>query len=223
MRITVTIPDESLIWTIKNNDIDLSILDKIDENIGTIVLSDIMYDFFNNIIKDNVHNVIQRDLWTRYLNKYNLYYYLILDMLEKQVRKLPIQTIINEIDENNKIIRNIIKTYNSGISQYDSHLISFSHYLRKYTHFEPIIISEDSDILKDGNIICSYFGISHGFLSVYELVRILENKQDIEKYLSYKKIADEPINLFDVFKTQDLHRCVENLCKKGLLTYHPRH
>jgi len=222
MKYTLIILDKSLIHTIFDNECDLGLLKRIEKNIGIFILSDTMYiTFYDKIISNKVHSVFQRDLWEKDLNKYISNYYSILTIINHN-SGISIDRIKNDINEINIIIRKIIKSFNAGISKNDTYLIALSYYIRKYTCFEPIILSDDSDLLIHGQFISIYFGISYIFLSIYELLKLLNEEEILIEYMKNRGITKHSsINVLDEPKKNEFEQNIFDCCQKNLISFHP--
>ena len=222
MKYTLVIFDEALIYTIIYSKFNLKILDEIESKIGSIIVSNTMYEKYIDVVKNHENSAIIRDIWRRYLQTYNYFFNLIIDKLEHNILYLPRNTILKDINENNIDIRNIIKMYNSGISKFDSWLIALSHFIKINTNFDPIIISEDSDLLLHGNCISNFFGLCNSFLSIYEALKILNFGNSVEDYLKFRKINGQEYHYNTISKKGEFSELINELSKRNYIAYHPR-
>ncbi|MHA1336849.1 MAG: hypothetical protein ACTSPW_14115 [Promethearchaeota archaeon] len=222
MGITIIFPDENLFIAFLDNQIDISYLDKIEKQIGKICLGPEMYDkILKDIIKKRIKSVFIRDIWKKNLCKYNEYYFKIIENISKN-HSLFNDQIKKDIEELEKMLYRVIKSFNNGFSKYDAKIMAYAFFIKKYSNYEPIIVSDDGDILVHANIISSYFGKTFIFLSIFELLRILNCKEIILKYIKNKDIDDlQLLNMEQIPKRSKYQTDLIKLCNKTLLSSHP--
>jgi hypothetical protein len=221
MKIPLILADENFFISLYFSNLSLNILDNIEKNLGIFLLTN---EEFENITKktSKYMSSINQILWNTSLSRYNQNYNNILIEISNN-KKIKVELVYNIINELTMLIHKIIKQHCAGISIQDAKIYAISYYLRRNTNYEPIIVSDDSDINLHGNFISSYFGLALIELSIFELIRIYNEKELIENYAHYKKI--DRLKIYEMshkLKKNQYEPEIKKLFSKGLLKTHPK-
>ncbi|MEM2146096.1 MAG: hypothetical protein QW279_12095 [Candidatus Jordarchaeaceae archaeon] len=216
-REIVLIADKSLydVWICA--DIDVTFLDEITIRLGKILAIDSVYDkVVDNINKMGKLSSSQRIVWQTRIKQDNKAY---LDVLRSQ--SMNVAHIIDHIKEETATVLCVLQKLDAGASEDDVALIVNSKWLRQNTRFEPLIITDDRDLLTCGHIITSFFGLTIGFLSCFELLRLMEMNEAFDRYCKYYNLDPQYGFIDDVWTKQELEQKVSSSLRKAKISCHP--
>jgi len=196
----------------------VSFLEKVEERLGTILTPD---RIVNKVLKsiDRMRNIDPQDkiIWKEKVRKDHQEY---LKILGKIPFDLP--TILKIIEEDAKRMLEVLHKLDPGASLDDVALIANARYIRLNTDLEPLIITDDRDLLTCGHILSSCFGLTLSFLSNFEILRLVEPDENlIKQYCDYYTLKIVLGNIEDAWSKRTLERTVSNMMKKAKIACHP--
>lgn len=196
----------------------MSFLEKVEERLGTILTPD---RIVNKVLKsiDSMRNIDPQDkiIWKEKVRKDHQEY---LKILGKIPFDLP--TILKIIEEDAKRMLEVLHKLDPGASLDDVALIANARYIRLNTDLEPLIITDDRDLLTCGHILSSCFGLTLSFLSNFEILRLVEPDENlIKQYCDYYTLKIVLGNIEDAWSKRTLERTVSNMMKKAKIACHP--
>jgi len=213
----VLIADKSLydIWI--RLDIDISSLENIEEKLGTILATNRTTDVVLKRIR-RIRNMTSPKLmvWNAKVRKDNAEYLKILG-------KTPydLSAIVADIESETNLMLRVLHKLDQGASLDDVDLIANARWIRQNTKFEPIIVTDDRDLLTCGHSLSSFFGLALGFLSSFEILRLVKLNKPFIRYCSYYALSTDLGNLDDAWSRQTLEREVSGVMKKARIACHP--
>jgi hypothetical protein len=132
----------------------------------------------------------------------------------------PMKTLA-EIKAETKSILEILNKLDPGASADDVELLANAKWIRLNTDLEPLIVSDDRDILTCCHIFSSFFGLTMGFLSGFEILRLMELDESFVEYCRYYSLDVDARRISDVWSKEKLEREFSNAMRKAKLTCHP--
>jgi hypothetical protein len=201
---------------------DLKLLDEIELSLGNFILDNISYLNIYKIIQKRESLFERMTLKANFL-RYNDFYNDIMTEICTKKRISSQKLLDKELENKTERIHKKILFYNNAISKYDSHLITISNYIRNNSNFEPIIITDDSDLTLHGQIISSLYGLSLPFLSIYEILKICNKNIHMKQYCKYKTIEENlEINIDDIITKEEIFNKIVPLINRSLISLHPK-
>jgi len=132
-----------------------------------------------------------------------------------------IQDTIANIENETKLVLEILHTLSQGISFEDADLLANAMWIRLNTDFEPLVITDDRDLLFYGHLLSSFFGITLGFLSCFEVLRLLELDGPLIDYCQHYELPEDLKDLYHNWSKLDLETAISDLLRKGKIACHP--
>lgn len=142
-----------------------------------------------------------------------------LKILEKTAYDLSV--IIDCIDRETTIISKVLHKLDQGPSLDDINLIANARWIRLNTNFEPLIISDDRDLLTCGHIISSFFGLTLGVLSSFEILRLMKLNEPLIRFCDYYELSINLSSIDDTWSKEALEKDIYSVMKKAKIACHP--
>lgn len=211
--------DTNFFRFIAEKSISTEVFGKIEKRIGTIVIGEHIYEEIENQGKNflPIYRSALFQFHQQYINFFT-------EISREDIGKS--EEIMGEIyNEIKKPINYIFHPKTSFKDKADKEIVCLSILIKRYSG-NPVIISDDRHFLIFINLIASYFGISFGIFSTFEVLRYIENFDAVKKYLQHKKIKQyllrmDEINRLTKNPCESFNKCIEVLFKKGKLSVHP--
>ena len=210
----VLLADKSLYDVWIRVDVDVSFLEKAEKDIGKILVS--------NNIADSVLISIKRMpakqmlVWKTKVKSDNDAYLKVLAEYSKDISQ-----VFKQVKDETKAILQVLQKLDAGASEDDVDLIANSKWIRQNTLLEPLIITDDRDLLTCGHILTSFFGLTLGFLSCFELMRLAGLDDPFVKYCKYYKIESECRPIENRWLKETLEVEISNSLRKAKIACHP--
>lgn len=222
-RKLILVPDKCLFKSWIENNFNLSILDDIEKTMGPIIISKYLLDDMinNEVNKDVIAEFFIRNSWLINLSKYyDTYLKIILHISKKY--NISKDAIEKDMISNFKHFMRKYKSFNPGLAQDDIGLLLISQYIKQYTKYAPIIISDDSDLLIQGHLLSSFYGVPNTILSIYELLQYTNKKDILDDYVKYREIPKLNFtNFLQKNNKENILNELKILTNKNLLSFHP--
>lgn len=217
MKNVVLLADEGLyeVWiTLK---LDIREFEKLEKTIGLILAIDSTYDSMLKKLKGYRLNSVQNLLWKKTLESNNTNFWKILGENSPNLTET-----CGLIEERCNCFLEVIRKIDRGTSKEDAALVANAQWIRLNTSFEPVIVSEDRDLLTTGHFISSYYGLTIGFLSVFEILRLAELDLALPDYCRNITIGTLELGMIDPgISKRDLEEEISKLMKKSKISCHP--
>lgn len=198
-------------------DIDVSFLEYVERKLGRILatnrIESSMLDSMKRMARLSSSQLL---VWKTKVKGDNDAYLQVLEESSEDVSET-----IGQIQNETKAMLDILQKLDAGASHDDADLITNSKWIRQNTRFEPLIITEDRDLLTCGHILTSFFGLTLGFLSCFELMRLLELEEPFLKYCKYYELGEDFGCLDDEWLKETLETSVSNGLRKAKIGCHP--
>jgi hypothetical protein len=212
----VIIPDETFYEMWINLDIDISKLEEIETKIGkflatNLVASNIL-DKLNGKRKMNWQELL---VWKTKLSIDNEAYREFVERFSGDWG-----ATITEIETETESLLQVFQKLDAGISKVDASLLANARWIRSKSHYEPLILTDDSDLLASGHVLASFFGISLGCLSSFEALRLTRTDEPLSNCCKYFKIEGDFAGLDRSWSKKDLEINISKVLKKGKLACH---
>jgi hypothetical protein len=212
----VFIADKTLYDTWIQSDIDVSVLEEMAERIGKILATDYTAAEVMESIKKNRKLLPEQSfLWRTKVDLDNKIYQDILAQPHDLARAL------REIEEGVVSIKEVLHKIEPGASYEDILLISTARWIRRNTDFEPFIISDDRDLLTCGHMVSSFFGLSLGFLSGFELLRLMNRHDSFKKYCEHYELNSQVGSVETKWLKEPLVESLEDVVRASKVAFHP--
>lgn len=199
-----------------DTDMDVSALTQIDEN-GVLLASNRTSDSLLAKLRRK-RNIIPRQVgfWRMRVISDNEAYLKVLNAFSSDIQ----ETLAN-IKNEAKHMLGILQKLNQGTSLNDADLLANAKWIRLNTDYEPLVITDDRDLLTCGHLISSFFGLTLGFLSCFEVLRLLELDKPLIEYCNHYELTEKLKNLSHNWSKLDLETEISNLLQKGKIACHP--
>jgi hypothetical protein len=192
-------------------------LEKIGDDLGTILAT--------NRIENSVLEAIRRMktitsqqsvVWKTRVREDNKAY---LDMLGEFSH--DISATIDEIENETEWMLEVLKKLDQGASRNDVDLIANASYIRINTRYEPVIITDDRDLLTCGHILSSFFGLTLGFLSGFEILRIMGLDDPFIRYCKYYMLNQDMGSIRNTWSRRALEEEISKAMRQAKIACHP--
>lgn len=213
----VLVADNSLHETFIDLDIDVSIFDVINEKFDSVVITNITADNLAEKIRKKIKiDQRKRIVWNTRIKMDSEEYFKLLSKINPEV-----SLSLSYISEDAKRLRKILKKLDQGTSFEDAYLFASAKYIQKYINVQPIIVANDRDLLTSGNLLSSFFSLSIGFFSCFELLQFIESDQNLSTYCKKHKVSAGLEKIYDKWPKKDLEKELSKLLRLGQLSCHP--
>lgn len=191
--------------------------EEISKNIGTILAPDSTKNKLTSALNRKQRIVdTQRLIWKKRVELDNQAYYDSLYNFSQDV-----VGALAEINKEAECILGILKKLNPGTSSHDADLLANAKWFRLNTECEPLVISDDRDLLTCGHLISSFFGLALGLLSAFEILRIMGSSEQLSKYCHHYSLNENLNSINSPWSKEDLEKELSNILKKGKIACHP--
>jgi len=217
MKNVVLLADDGLyeVWITLN--LDIREFEKLEKCIGPIIAINSTYDSMLKKLERYSLETVQNLLWKKILDINNEDFWRILRKNSPNLTET-----CDLIEERCKCFLKVIKKIDQGTSKEDVSLVANAQWIRSNTSFEPVVVTEDRDLLTTCHFISSYYGLTIGFLSVFEILRLAELNLALPEY--YRNIGIESLEpgMIDPdISRRDLEEEISKLMKKSKISCHP--
>lgn len=200
-----------------NLDIDICSLDQIEQKFGKILLPNVIAEKITKKVARK-RNITSRELilWQKRISLDNQAY---IELIENSSDDAL--SVLRIIENSTSALHGILQKLDQGISIEDVSLIANASWIRENTSYEPLIITDDSDLLASGHVLSSFFGISIGFLSSYEILRLVDLDAPFVKCCNYYGLNISSTDLSHTWSKEELENHIAIVLQKGKLACHP--
>lgn len=132
-----------------------------------------------------------------------------------------IPTTIAEIEDETERVLEVLHKLDQGASRNDVDLMTNARWIRLNTKFEPLIISDDRDLLTCGHILSSFFGLTLSFLSSFEILRLMELDEPFIRYCKYYTLSEDLGSINNTWSKEALEIGISNAMRKARIACHP--
>lgn len=155
-------------------------------------------------------------IWNTKLRKDNTEYLKILGETS-----YDLSVIVAEIENETNLMLRVLHKLDQGASLDDVDLIANARWIRLNTRFEPLIISDDRNLLTCGHILSSFFGLALGVLSSFEILRLMELNESFIRYCAYYTLSTDLGNIDNTWSKATLEGDISSVMKKARIACHP--
>lgn len=198
-------------------DIDISSLEEIEKKLGKILATN---SVTNTVLESigRIRTISSKQLvvWKARVTKDNEAYLNILGESSYDILRT-----LAEIENETRSLLKILHKLDQGASWHDVDLITNGRWIRLNTEFEPLIISDDRDLLTCGHILSSFLGLTLGFLSSFEILRLMELNDSFIKYCGHYGLNGHLGSINNTWSKEALEREVTNAMRKARIACHP--
>lgn len=215
-RKIVLVGDKSLydIWQLA--DFDVALMEKVEERLGKLLATDNLAEKALGNLKYKRLSSKQLLIWKAKISSDNDAYHKILS--EGSADSIA---TAKDIEEETGSILDILKKIDAGVSFDDVDLLANARWIRMNTRFEPLIITDDRDLLTCGHALSSFFGLTLGVLSAFEILRLSELHELIPKYCHYYKLRSNAQVIDKKWSRNELEDELTEAMRKSKLACHP--
>ena len=209
--------DQSLYEICIDCQIDIAELEKIESIFGNLMIQNSIADNLYQKLNSSRLKSSQIVVWKTKIGIDNQYYNEFM-----QSYATDDTDPFKSIKENAINLSLMIHKIDKGISPDDSTVFGTAQWIRQNTDYEPIIISDDTDLLTWGQMISSFFGVTIIFLSSSELFRLADLEGPFEKCCRHFDIELRENNEFNQsWSKEELKANLSSAINKGRLACHP--
>lgn len=192
-------------------------MEKIEEQLGKIILTNpIATSVLESIRKMRAISPRKFVVWKTWVTADNEAY---LNILGES--SYDILATIAEIENETKTILGVLRKLNQGASWNDVNLMANARWIRLNTKFEPLVISDDRDLLTCGHFLSSFFGLILGFLSSFEIFRLMELYEPLTKYCNHYTLSEDLGNINNSWSKEALETEISSIMRKAKIACHP--
>lgn len=130
------------------------------------------------------------------------------------------ETIV-QIDHETKSLLAILQKLDQGASYDDASLLANARWIRQNTEYEPLIISDDRDLLTSAHLLSSFFGLSIVFLSSFELLRLVELDEPFIKCCGHSDLSGSFAGIESKWPKTALETQISSALTKARIACHP--
>lgn len=212
----VIVADESLYKTWICLDLDIAGIETVEQRLGSVIAT--------NEIADSILRWLRRPLsseliivWKQRVTSDNVRY---LEMTQQY--SLKKNQARADIKRYTKTLFGLLQTLDRGVSLTDVSLLANAQWIGLNTPFEPVVVTEDRDLLGFGHIVSSCLGLPLGFLSLFEVLRSTGMEHILPLYFRHCDIPlTTAIEMRHPFSRGDLERDINALTRKTKIAFHP--
>jgi len=213
----VLIADESMYDMWIDLDLDVSHLEKIQQKLGKLLATNRVADkVLGKLKRKRVIDSRELVIWKTKIAIDNQTY---IDFL--QAFSQDSTQTIERITQETESLLQILQKLDQGTSFDDANLLANARWIRLNTKCEPLIISDDRDFLTCAHVISSFFGLTIGFLSSFELLRLVELDEPFMKCCSYFGLSDKLLGVEDSWSKAALETEISKALRKARIACHP--
>jgi len=216
-RSMLLLVDENLYDMWINLDIDIFYLEKIQEKFGKILATNRVSSKMLEKLGAK-RRIGSRELvaWKTKISIDNQSY---IDFLGRFSHD-PNRTV-ELIDHETESLLEMLQKLDQGLSFDDANLLANARWIRLNTTYEPLIVTDDRNLLTCAHVFSSFFGLTLGFLSSFEILRLVELNEPFFKCCSYFNLSDKLAGLEYTWSQSDLEMQISNALRKARLACHP--
>ena len=209
------IADQNLFHVLIEQDVDVSSLDFIEDSVAPIIVVDTTYDGIRG--KLDGFDVMKKTVWGNALWVRSQRY----ENLLASGRRDKFDSL-REVLSFRETLLPFVHKFNPGVSDDDATLMAAAYWIRMRTKTEPVIVAEDTDILISCHLISSYFGMSLGILSVFELMRLANFEDYVAAYCAHTGTPMPRLTYPNAVSRGDISAEIARLLGSASLSVHPR-
>jgi hypothetical protein len=201
-----------------NQQLDILQLERMARKIGRFITPDPVYSSINDKIDLSTKlRGFQKGAWkTKLYIDHKAY----TSFLAKFSGNPDWNSVLELIDQDTAELVEFLRIINAGTSVTDANLIANAQWIRSKSLYEPLILTDDEDLLTSAHVVSSFFGISLGCLSSYEALRLAKIDEPYRKCCQYYGIKESVRGIDQTWSRDDLEREISLLLKKGKLACH---
>jgi hypothetical protein len=215
----VLLADESLYDTWIFLNFDIKELEKVESSIGPVIATDTTFDSMFRKLPQKHRGLdsAQSLIWQTKFRQDNTKYRQILSKSSSDLEET-----LCSIEEECKHLLSVAHKIDAGVSRDDALLVINAKWIRLNTSFEPIVVSDDRDLLTTCHLISSCYGLTIGLLSVFEILRLMELSLALPVYCEYRELKSLKLGVIDQRITkQELEEEISKLLRKATISCHP--
>ena len=212
MRNVVVLADKSLFDIALNVDSGLEIMEFVGNNLAVILTTDTIANRLEprlNTMGKPLDAIWREKLWTITTNYHRM-------LLEKGE-----SNALEEINVIRSTISECVTAFNPKVDKMELELFAAAIWLRKRLEVEPILVSDDGDVLRACHLLSSFFGLTLSVLSSFELLRLAGNDSHVEAVCNHFSIGKPVCRLDANPKAAQIVDEVNQLARMGFLAIHP--
>ena len=212
----VLIADKSLYDVWIHLGFDIASLEKIEARLGKILAINSISEKVLESLKRMRLSSEELIIWKTKVKRDNETYLAIMRKFSPDFIKT-----IDDIRVEARSILGVLNKIDAGASLDDVELLTNAKWIRLNTEFEPLIISDDRDSLTCSHIFSSFFGLTLGFLSGFEILRLMELSEPFVEYCRYYSLDIDTQGISDAWSKEKLEREFSKAMRKARLMCHP--
>ena len=193
-------------------DSGLEIVEVVGNNLGTILTTDTIVNHLESqlrTVKKPLDAIWREKLWTITSDYHQM-------LLKHADSDAP-----DEIEAIRRMVSGHVTAFNPKVDRMELELFAAAIWLRRRLKVEPILVSDDGDVLRACHLLSSFFGLVLSVISSYELLRLAGNDSHVEALCSHYQITKPTCRLGVESKSAELVEEVNRLARKGFLAIHP--
>jgi len=128
---------------------------------------------------------------------------------------------IAQIEHETKSLLKILHKLDQGASYNDANLLANARWIRLNTKHEPLIISDDRDLLTCAHVLSSFFGLTLGFLSSFEVLRLAELDEPFTRCCSHFGLSQSLAGIEYEWSKAALETEISSALRKARIACHP--
>jgi uncharacterized protein YkuJ len=215
-RATVLVIDKSLydIWALLG--FDVSSFEKAEERLGKLLTTDNIAEKVLGSLNDKRLSSQQLIVWKAKISNDNQIYHEVLGEVSGDLAATA-----KEIEEETHFLLKVFKKIDAGMSFDDADLVANAKWIRTNTRFEPLIVTDDRDLLTCGHALSLFFGLALGFLSAYEVLRLSDLGELIPEYCRHYALRGNVRAFEKRWSKVELQNELTEAMRKSKLACHP--
>lgn len=180
-RQLVIVSDQGFFQIWIRKDLNEKEFDNIEDQFGFILTTNsVTEELLSLIAGSRGLEPLQKEIWSNRVKSCN-------KSLENvlSVSGLETNEIFRSISDDAVRLLRVIKGINPRVDIQDAEVLATAAWIRAKTDYEPLILSDDKDLLCSSHMISSFFGLCLTILSGYELLRLCKIDSALGDYCDH--------------------------------------
>jgi len=215
LGLVLLIADKSLFNVAFALDEGLRIVDGLHDKVGCLITTSSILDQLEESELPRLEKPLDA-IWRSSLDQIRDRYFKMLSM------KGDLALALEEIRLLAQAISDNISSLNSKLDGTDIELLATAIWIRRHLTMEPIIISDDRDLLRAGHLFASFFGLVPSVLSSFELLRLAKDDLNVGPLCAQFSLASPSCRYTREFQVPgNLLEEIQLIARAGFLSCHP--
>ena len=198
--------------------VDITYLERIAKKLGRFVMPNAVYmNVDDAITSDDRLKGFEKAAWKKKVELDNKAY---VKFLFKFSRTDDLNQVLDEIEADTRALVKFLRKIVPGISETDASLLANAQWVRSKSHYEPLILTDDEDLLASTHLVSSFFGLSLGCFSSFEMLRLSEIEELYSVCTLHYGLKCDLKGMDEAWPKEELEKNLSSLLKKNMISCH---